>query len=338
MRKRANVFLTVVAIFALFALVPTASFALGDDPAEDAGQEGENRWVPSLAITSGAIMQDQQGSVDSEMLVDQPPFSPLRGFVDGDDFAVSPFVGVALELMTPAIPIPTRPRFFASGEILPTFASDRELAIEGDPDCIRSLEAGATCVVDRDPDEIRDLTFAQSEANGAGSKTTATVDTLVYGANLGLAFPMRIGKRQIRIKPSVGWINYGVDAEGLVVAAACAPPNRCTDLPPQFFIPRPGYVREMRLEASDSRRFNGVGPGLDIEMDTGRFGPLGASLFMGARAYRILGNRKMEFGAVQSYDDLAGNDVAAASFRVEIDQWLFRAHVGLRIQWLGSRK
>ena len=28
---------------------------------------------------------------------------------------------------------------------------------------------------------------------------------------------------------------------------------------------------------------------------------------------------------------------SAARFHVEVDPWLFRAHVGIRLQWLGSR-
>ncbi len=63
---------------------------------------------------------------------DMPPLPPvpLRGSVDGDDLAVSPFVGGVLELMTPALPIPTRPRLFVSGEVLPTFAFKRNVALE----------------------------------------------------------------------------------------------------------------------------------------------------------------------------------------------------------------
>ena len=52
--------------------------------------------------------------------------------------------------MTPALPIPTRPRLFVSGEILPTFASDRDLALEGDPGCVRGPEPDAPCARDED--------------------------------------------------------------------------------------------------------------------------------------------------------------------------------------------
>jgi hypothetical protein len=340
MRKRANLFLLVGAVVALQALFPIASLAAaGGDPAEPARQAGEDRWVPSLAITGGATIQDQHGVADSVLFEDMSPTPvPLRGFVNGDDLAVSPFVGGSLEVMTPVLPIPTRPRLFLSGEILPTFASDRDVALEGDPGCVRGPLPDAPCA--RDIEEFGATTFGEDAINGEGTKTTAQVDTLVFGASLGVAFPLRFGRRQLRIKPSVGWINYKVEAEGLVVDGACDPPNGCTDtiieFPPFPPIVNEGFLRETTLTAGDSQRFNGIGPGLDIEMDAGRFGPLGVSLFLGGRAYRILDDRTITFGTTEAFDDQLGTDVAVAGFEVEVDPWMYRAHVGIRFQWLGS--
>jgi len=355
-RKGANVFLTIGAVVALRALFPIASLATdGGDPAEPARQAGEDRWVPSLAITSGATIQKQRGFADTDLLEGTSPSVPLRASVDGNDLAASPFVGGALELMTPALPIPGRPRLFASGEILPTFASDRHLAIEGDPGCVRGPEPDAPCARDETTDEdgfpLRRIAFGEDDANGMGTRTSARVDTLVFGASLGVAFPVRVGKRQLRIKPSVGWIHYKIEAEALVVDAACNPVDRCTDVsgtelnpkPPPFFIPTvdTGFLRETILTASGSQRFNGIGPGLDVEMDTGRFGPLGVSLFMGGRAYAIVGDRTISFGADESFTDQIsdpGTDVAFGRFKVKVDPWMFRAHLGIRFYWLGSRK
>ena len=343
------------AVVALQALLPITSLATdAGDPEQPAKQAGEDRWVPSLAITSGITIQKQQGLADSVLFEDinsNPSPVRLRGFVNGDDLAVSPFVGGTLELMTPALPIPTRPRLFVSGEILPTFASDRELAIEGDPDCVRGPQPDDPCA--RDEDGSRRTAFSDTAANGVGSSTSAQIDTLVFGASLGVAFPLKVGKRQLRIKPSVGWIHYKVETNGLVVDAACdtfdtpmGPENRCTDVtlvpgdPPE-----PGFLRETILTASKSRRFNGIGPGLDIEMDTGRYGPLGVSLFMGARAYAVLGDRTISFGATESFTDQISDpnsegktDVAVGRFEVKVDPWIYRGHVGIRFRWLGSRE
>jgi len=320
-------------------MVSIASLASdGGGVEEPSRQAGEDRWVPSLAITSGVTFQKHKGSADSVLFEDMSatPTTPLRGFVNGSDTAVSPFVGGSFELMTPALPLPTRPRLFLSAEILPTFASDRDVALEGDPGCVKGPEPDKPCAKDEEEGERR-KGFGEDSANGQGSKTNAEVDTVVFGASLGVAFPLQIGNRQLRIKPSIGWINYEVDAEGLVVDAACDPENRCTDVTAIIGLPpTPGFLRETILTASDSQRFNGIGPGLDVEMDTGRFGPLSVSLFLGGRAYAIVDDRTISFGTEEVYDDQLGTDRAAARFEVEVDRWLYRAHVGIRFHWLGS--
>jgi hypothetical protein len=327
-------------------LLPIASLAKDAGELEESTtQAGEDRWVPSLAITSGVTVQKQNGTADSCLFPGNtspdscntrgdPPDPALRGFVDGDDLAVSPFVGGALELMTPALPIPGRPRLFVSGEILPTFALDRDLAVEGDPGCVRGSKPDAGCAKNEG-----EATFKESDANGVGSRTSAQVDTLVYGASLGVAFPVRAGKRQLRIKPSVGWINYKLEAEALVVDAACSPEDQCTIVD--------NRLRERILTASGSQRFNGIGGGVDIEMDTGRFGPIGSSLFLGVRGYRILGDRSFSFGTVKDFpqtrtDDgseiVFGPETDIGRFEVKVDPWMFRGHLGIRFHWLGSRE
>jgi hypothetical protein len=233
--------------------------------------------------------------------------------------------------MAPALPIPTRPRLFVSGEILPTFASDRDLAVDGDPSCVRGPEPDAPCALS--PGGQSGADFGEDAANGQGTITSAQVDTLVFGASLGVAFPLQFGKRQLRIKPSVGWINYKVEAEGLVVDAACGDPD---SVPPSRLCN--DFLREAILTASDSQRFNGIGPGVDVEMDTGRYGPLGVSLFTGVRAYAIVGDRTISFSTEETFDDQLGMDRAVGRFEVEVDPWIFRAHVGIRFHWLGSEE
>jgi hypothetical protein len=368
-RNGANLFPIIGAVVALQALFPIASLATdGDDPEEHGKQAGEDRWVPSLAITSGVTIQQQDGSLLSGLLVDvnTPPDTPPVALqpecdaknpqpscpgpipLDGDDLAVSPFVGGSLELMTPALPIPTRPRLFVSGEILPTFAVDRDLALDGDPGCVRGPEPDAKCM--RDEDEPRPRDTGEDSLNGEGSSTSAQIDTLVFGASLGVAFPVRVGKRQLRIKPSVGWINYKVDAEALVVDASCNPVDECTVVKDENDIVVKNTLRERTLTASGSQRFNGIGPGLDIEMDAVRYGPLGVSLFMGGRAYAIVDDRTLSFGTEEFFgvqhivpDDptspiVFGPETDVGAFEVKVDPWIFRAHVGIRFHWLGDEE
>lgn len=319
------------AVVALWVSSPVVCLASdGNEPEERARQAGEDRWVPSLAITSGITIQKQEGSANSVRYEDMNPNPvPLQGFFDGDDIAVSPFVGGALELMAPALPIPTRPRLFASGEILPTFGSDRDLAVDGDPSCVRGPESNAPCA--SGPGGLSGGVFDADTANGQGTSLIAQVDTLVYGANLGVAFPVQLGERELRIKPSFGWINYKVEAEGFVVDADCGNPN---GIPPSVLCN--DFLRETILSANGSQRFNGIGPGLDVEMDTVRYGPIGVSLFLGGRAYAVLGDRSFSISTTEAFNDQLGNDVAAGLFEIEVDPWIFRAHVGVRFHFLGN--
>jgi hypothetical protein len=333
MRKVVSLFPLLSALVALQTTLATVSLAADGEPA---AQEGLKGWIPSFAIVSGATIQNQDGYANSFQFEDMSPVpTPLRGEVDGDDLAASPFVGGALELTSPALPIPTRPRFFLSGEVLPTFASDRDVALEGDPDCVRGPEPGVPCA--RDEGTSRTRAFGEDSINGDGSRTSSQVDTWVFGARLGAAFPFEFRKRQLRIKPSVGWLSYEVEASGLVIDGSCLPTTRCTNVySAAGDLLAVGFLREVALTGSESRRFHGIGPGLELEMDAVRYGPLGISLFVGAGAYAILGDRSISFSATQSYDDVLGDDTAQADFEVEVDPWMYRANLGVRFHWLGS--
>ena len=303
--------------------------------------------MASLAAISGVLIEQQHGSVASCIFANPadatgcpaPGSTPLRPASSGHTRALSSFVGASLEAMTPAIPIPTRPRVFLSGEIVPTFASNYDPAGEGDPSCVRGPEPGDQCA--RDQVVPRNRAFGEDAANGQGSLVETTYDTLSFGANLGIAFPVSVGERRLRIKPSVGWLSYEVEVEGQVVDAECNPPSRCTDVDGGGPTDGPGQLRETILMGSDTQRFHAIGPGLDVEMDTGRFGPLGTSIFLGGRVYRTLGDRSIVFESSQTYgnDGLPlANQAVAARWEAEMNPWMYRVGVGLRVQWLGSAK
>ncbi len=344
MRSEVSVLLTAGAVFLLQTPLPAGSLAA--EASQITSQEGENRGVPSLSISGGALIEEQKGSVNSVLFQGgmSPPV-PLQGETKGDDLVVSPFVGAGLELMSPALPIPTRPRLFLGAEILPTFGSEREVATQADPDCVKGPEFDAVCVSDLTGPLER--SFNEESAQGEGSNTITLTDTLTFGASVGVAFPARIGRRQLRLKPSFGWIHYKIDGSGLVVDAECAPSvnpqdqpgdTQCTDEQDSaagspFF---PGFLRETRLQGDKSQMFNAIGGGLDIEMDTIRYGPVGASLFVGGSFYRTLGDRTIGFSDSETFNDQLGmNDRADAEWEIEVDPWMYRAHVGIRFQWLG---
>ena len=92
-------------------------------------------------------------------------------------------------------------------------------------------------------------------------------------------------------------------------------------------------ARFMSLEAETNKAFNGIGPGIDVEVRTSPR----TSIFMGFRAYHILGNRQVDFATSQSFSDGVGTgDIANARFSVEVDEWIYRLVVGFRLQWQAS--
>lgn len=301
----------------------------------------------SLSLTSGLTFQTHKGVADSTITDTSTLVSgPLRGQVTGDDFAVSPLMGGSLEVMTPALPIPLQPRLFLSGELLTLFAASRNLALEGDADCLRGPEPEAVCAKDEPIDDagfpLRSRDFGEDAANGLGTRLSARVDTLAYGLSLGAAFPFEYRERQFRLKPSLSWINYRVKTSGIVVDVDCEPDFRCTDVRTATGIDV-GFNRETILKAKSGQRFNAIGPGLDIEMDAGRYGPFGVALLMSARAYAVLGDRTISFGTQKIFNDIVSqtlgeDDVSSAAFNFEVDPWIYRAHIGIRFLFLGGER
>ena len=333
MRAAVNALAILSAAAALEAAPRVAAAEEDAAPPGRSAREGADRWVPSLAPTFGASFQHWEGALESEICrgctFPNPMSQSLRAAASGDDRDVTPFFGGNLELMTPELPLPARPRLFVGGEILATFGVDRTIAREGDPGTIGSpFPAGTTL-----------QPFNEDTALGQGSETIATLGSPFYGAYTGVAFPFQVYGRRLRIKPAFAWMRYTVDVEGLVVDAECldrttAPTNLCNTISAT----QQGVLREIRLEGSDTGTFNGIGPGLDIEMDTGVLGPLGTSIFLGGRAYRVLGDRKVEFDSTESFPNQGPGlsaDETRGQWSFEADPWMYRVFVGLRVQWLG---
>ncbi len=249
--------------------------------------------------------------------------------------AVAPFVGGNFEIMTPEIHSATGVRFYASAELIPTFSQSRDLGKERDPGELRSPQQPGS-----------DIPFDPETALGQGTKVSAEFDTLVFGAAVGVALPFTFMDWELRLKPHFAWMRYRLEAEGLAVKAVC------TGLR-DFDIERPGsnlgvkcpndnsLLSPLSIDEERSNSFHGIGPGLDLEVDTGRFGPLGSSLFIGGRLFRTLGDRDISFGGSSSitYNDENGaevTDTLSAEFNTEVKRWMYRAHIGFRVHWLGG--
>lgn len=323
----------------IVALLGAATLCLADVPvgaaeedaaAEEVSRYGEDRWVPSVALVSGVAIQRWRGEVQStfcnECPIPDPNMGelPLREAASGGDSNIAPFFGAHFELMSPALPIRTSPRLFVGASIVAAFGFERSVAIEGDPGELASPL----------PDDSVLAPFSEDLVIGQGSRTAAQIDSLVYGLHAGVALPFELYGRRLWFKSALGWTRYEVDVTGLVVDAQCTQVagsiTQCNESLPN------GFLREVRLENSGSGTFDGIGPAFDLELDTGRFGPIGSSIFVGMAAYYVLGDRRVSFGDGTTISDQLGTDAATAQFDFEMDRWMLRAGLGMRFHWIGS--
>jgi hypothetical protein len=262
----------------------------------------------------------------------------LRPAVSGTDLAVSPILGFDLQLLTPVIGrIPGSPRLFVQGEVQLTFGSTRNVANEGDPTGARIPD-----LIDAPQDT------ATSSLSGTGSRTISEIQTLGWGAGAGIAFPFTVRGHRLWVKPGAAWTRYTIDVEGVVEAGLKNDPENPTPNDPTQ---PPQWGSELRLISLSDKRsptYDGIGPSLELELDVGRFGPLGASLFMGGAAYRILGDRSISLSDSVSFpvgeegtsptdpSRALPEDTYSANWTFEVDPWLYRAVVGFRLHWYGN--
>ncbi len=292
------------------SIVLHAAWILAASPAPAAAQSAaggdhEDRWIPSLALVLGFTTQKQNGSVSSSQLIGASPGPVLRSFADNVRYSNSPEVGGSLELLTPTLPLPLRPRLFVAGEILNVSAQRRNLAVEGDPTGLAEPE-GITV-------------FPPESILGQGSTTLADLDTALYGASIGFSIPLQIGDWQLSIKPSARYIHRRATFTGKVFHAF-----RPVDT---------GPTRAVQLRGNDSLDVHAIGPALEIEIDTVRISSLAASVYVSGGGYRMLSDRTISFSNTAL--DSLGQSTYRAIWKADLDEWIYRADVGLRVKWLG---
>jgi len=349
MRAGVNVVLVWITIALLQGV------AHGAAAGEEETPPGADRWVPSLAAITGVTFSDQNGAQGSFLLDGESadPNAPqeLRPPRFRGDRVVVPYFGGAVELMTPALRVAWFPRLFVTAEVLPHFASSRVLAVDGAPSRIRGPELNTVLAVQEDAQhyqtkgvgasEPRTQAFDESTANGQGMKEVAEVDQLAFGAKIGGAFAFQLRGRQLRLKPSIGWLHYKLGVKGLLVDPSCKPASTCTNVyvnngDGTFSLRTAGFLREAILTGHGSGVFDAVGPGIELEMDTARTGAIGFSIFAGIHAYYIPGGRNITFTTARSFSDQLGNDTDLAIWETRISPWIYRGIVGVRFQWLGE--
>ena len=278
-----------------------------------------DRWVPSLSLTLGFSFHAMEGEVSSLNLTDG---SEARPTVDDDKVARSPIAGGRLGLLSPSLPIPLRPRLFLEGEIAAVSNQKRRVAREGTPTGINQPSANP---IDGRFD-IREETIT-----GVGSVTNADMKNRQYGAAVGLFIPFEVGEWSFALKPGARYLRRTMEFDGRVLAAKRGNlPRTAPDTATQQIV----------LLGDDELDLNAIGPSLELEIDVARWWDnVGASLFVGGGAYRIVGNRDVSFsGTTTAPDPETGvPETFQANFSSEVDPWIFHGSVGLRVRWQGFR-
>jgi hypothetical protein len=281
------------------------------------------------AVASGFVTGDRAAVAPPTFLGDCTSTPQLiRCSASSDDLQVTPFVGGSLEIMTPApFDLPGHPRLFAHGDAAALFPFDRDFAKEGLPDAFEPQRS-----------ELGPILVTENSVMGQGSQTSAKLEPWLLSAGLGVAFTFEVGERRLRLKPSVEWVREEIEVEGVVQRAVQTAPS-----PPLDTVFPQGF-RFISLDASDKKTYNGIGPGLELEMDTVRTGPLMMTVYLAGQAYSFLGDLEVELSDSEippctsatlcssSFPNPPPPETATWSF--EKERWAFRGGVGLRFRWL----
>jgi hypothetical protein len=102
------------------------------------------------------------------------------------------------------------------------------------------------------------------------------------------------------------------------------PPAGSPPAPPPPTIPN---FRGIVLSGASSKTFHGVGPGLELELDTRRAGPFLLAVFVSGQAYRWLGDREISFSDSNELGE-------TATWNYEQHAWAYRGGVGMRFRFL----
>ena len=306
--------------FILLLVLAQGSFSAAEERAKveiEPARDELERWVPALSVSLGMLLQRGSAASESSDILEPDPLPfgtskpAIRPPASGKNLMFAPIAHASIELMTPGllyvpfvtdIAIPGRPRLFMHGDVAASFSQKYDHAKEG--------EVGEFDVPNlANPSETDIL--------GQGSRGQAYVDTLVWSAGGGLALTFDVFDRRIRIKPSVEWIREKIVVIGDV--------RRLVKLVNPLPIPKLDGFRQIILAGHGTKVLNGIGPGLEIEVDSKRAGPFVVSTFMGARVYRMLGNMDIDVKATSEYDE---------TFEVHYTnaRWSYQGFFGIRIR------
>lgn len=263
----------------------------GASSAEPPAVEESQIWVPSLALTSGLLVGNARGSVESS----------VRPSANGTQSVLSPWLGGSLEIMTPAWePLGGRTRFFVHGGLAGNVGFERDLAKEGAPGEL------VAPTLPRFGDE--------GLVQGQGSVTRAEPTDFQASAGIGFSITIDTEWRRFRIKPSFEYLVEEIEISGLVHRAKSVDPS----------IPSFDFIV---ISGNDTEYFHSIGPGLEIEADIARMGPILMAFTVSGGAYHLLGDRDVVISSADS------TGAESATWRFRRDAWTYDFHVGVRFRW-----
>ena len=390
---------------------------------------GLSRWAPAIAIQGGLFAQTASGTITtSEILGVQTPsidFTPPQIYnadpyltrsgettIGSGERMMTPYFGVAIELMSPTIPGCDfcsqigNPRLLVHGDVGYGFALERSVASTG--------SVADTMTFASPPSEFYaantgngNLTYSETTFLGQGANISVKTEPMTVAAGAGIAFTFKVGHRTFRLKPSFEYMREELRVSGQLRRATQAantvlPRNMSTYVPGGPLNPGagpnngliwapngdPGYLdgtklgvvipwfpddatptdagfREIEFDVSSSKVYHGIGPGLELELDTGRLGGFEVSLYGGLRAYRFMGDLDLDARAQNEPDArnyTTGNPITGpygpgsnvemnnvnyerncvvgdptqceyADFHFEKERWAYTGHLGIRFRW-----
>ena len=340
-----------VALWAVGLSAPTMASADGSEGGgekpltpeqqiEEERRAESRRFAVGLSFTSGVLIAQQNATVRTQANVQSVPDPPAAygwpegAFIQSPEpfgrdldkslLTVSPNFGATIDILTPALGfIPLKPRLVAVAEILPTFAGSVTVALDG---------AATRFLIQ--PASTSPRNYPASVIGGQGTRIDSQVMTTTLAASVGISFDTTYRGRLIRLRPGVGWIRWGLIAEGKVLAAYKGEPDPLGSA----VLPPPSFGQNFRFIQMGGRAagfFNGVGPTIEIEMELQRRGSFRPSLYLTGGGFKTVGNNELNFSAKTSVDDALGEADYEASWKLQVQDWNYRMGLGFRVRWVG---
>lgn len=294
---------SLISLLLVFLLGAPEGHAAGSRRAR--GEPGTS-WTTSLGFL--LAVDSQEGDARAS--------SSARGGLAGDGVLLTPLVGLEAEIHTPPLLEKLgRPRLFLRGGVSRAFDVGRTIEKEGSPGPIDIP------IIDPDQDGNPDQRTPIAAVGGRGTRFETEVQPWGFMAGLGLAFEIPIAKdpgRTVRLKPSIEYRRERFQASAFVGSAQSID---ASELCP---------CRSANFAITEKQTLHAIGPGLELEMDTGRLRSTIVTLYGAFRAYHVIDGGSLDFSGDGRFDDATPISLEG---RFEREPWSFRFGVGLRFRW-----